>query len=423
MLGLGHGVQGQRDGAAWGRNVEWLTMPPVVAGDKKIVALVAIHDTDHNYIGMEAYGDYTVDWGDGSAPENFLEGVDATHDYSYTDADLYGTEIGRKDAVACTFQGTGDTVTLTAHGWLDGQRVMFTQVNTTTGISANIRYFVRDAAANTFKLAATIDGAAIDLVGDGTGMVFAPGYRQAIVTVTPQDTGDWWYWDGGLVPTGAVDYGASLYLDIVAAGSDLAYIFHSIPGLRLNAYLLERVRILSHNLLSLYFGYSCSSLKVVEIEDMGKRPATAASYSFVGADNLKEFPVIDIGSSTDISTMFSGCSSASEVPLFDTSGVTTAPDMFYACASLRKIPKFDFSNVTNFGSNFATFCRSLQEVEATGISANINFTSCAMSADALNRLFTNLETVVGKTITVTGNPGAATCNTAIATGKGWTVVT
>ena len=46
-----------------------------------------------------------------------------------------------------------------------------------------------------------------------------------------------------------------------------------------------------------------------------------------------------------------------------------------------------------------------------------------MDATALNQLFTDLPTVTAKTIVVTGNPGAATCTTSIATAKGWTVTT
>ena len=46
-----------------------------------------------------------------------------------------------------------------------------------------------------------------------------------------------------------------------------------------------------------------------------------------------------------------------------------------------------------------------------------------LSATSLNDLFTSLGTASGsQTITVTGNPGAPTCNTSIATSKGFTVV-
>ena len=45
----------------------------------------------------------------------------------------------------------------------------------------------------------------------------------------------------------------------------------------------------------------------------------------------------------------------------------------------------------------------------------------AVMALKLNEIYSNLETVTGKTITVTGNYGTASDNPSIATAKGWTV--
>jgi len=75
---------------------------------------------------------------------------------------------------AVTFQVAADTVTLASHGIPDGTPVYFSAISTTTGISIDTKYFVRDTAANTFKLALTVGGAAIDLTGaDGTGTLSA----------------------------------------------------------------------------------------------------------------------------------------------------------------------------------------------------------------------------------------------------------
>lgn len=58
--------------------------------------------------------------------------------------------------------------------------------------------------------------------------------------------------------------------------------------------------------------------------------------------------------------------------------------------------------------------------EGTAIAVSINNNS--LSATALNNFFTALPVASGTcTIVVTGNPGAATCNPAIATAKGYTV--
>ncbi len=56
-----------------------------------------------------------------------------------------------------------------------------------------------------------------------------------------------------------------------------------------------------------------------------------------------------------------------------------------------------------------------------GSSPQVNVSYTSLAAAALNTLFGDLPTVTGKTINITGCPGAATCTRSIATGKGWTV--
>lgn len=68
-----------------------------------------------------------------------------------------------------TFQDTGDTVTLTAHGITAGMRVYFSSITSTTGITANTNYYVINATANTFQLASTLGGSALALTTNGSG--------------------------------------------------------------------------------------------------------------------------------------------------------------------------------------------------------------------------------------------------------------
>lgn len=56
-------------------------------------------------------------------------------------------------------------------------------------------------------------------------------------------------------------------------------------------------------------------------------------------------------------------------------------------------------------------------MKMVGLTGGITVGGNLMSATELNNFFTSLGTAVGApTIIVTGNPGAATCNTAIAKG-------
>lgn len=76
-----------------------------------------------------------------------------------------------KDFVATA---TDDVFTSAGHGYSDGMSVALLAPSTgslPSGVSADTIYYVRDAATNTFKLAASPGGAAINLTVDGAGRV------------------------------------------------------------------------------------------------------------------------------------------------------------------------------------------------------------------------------------------------------------
>lgn len=62
-----------------------------------------------------------------------------------------------------------DVITSAAHGLVDGRPVRFEGVDLPDGMVQGTVYYVRDATTNTFKIAATLGGAAINLLDAGTG--------------------------------------------------------------------------------------------------------------------------------------------------------------------------------------------------------------------------------------------------------------
>tara|TARA_B110000503_G_scaffold134704_1_gene214108 strand:+ start:78 stop:1232 length:1155 start_codon:yes stop_codon:yes gene_type:complete len=80
------------------------------------------------------------------------------------------------------------------------------------------------------------------------------------------------------------------------------------------------------------------------------------------------------------------------------------------------------SSMANNGGCFSGM-KNLEEMIVPGLQNGFTIAGSNMSATALDAMFTSLGTANGsQTITVTGNPGAATCDTSIATNKGFTVV-
>lgn len=59
-------------------------------------------------------------------------------------------------------------ITQPAHGFSDGDTVTPTALGSVTGITIGVVYFIRDATTDTYKLAATINAAAVDLTGADT---------------------------------------------------------------------------------------------------------------------------------------------------------------------------------------------------------------------------------------------------------------
>lgn len=92
-------------------------------------------------------------------------------------------------ALATAATGTADvstdTITRTAHGLANGTKVSFSVLGTVTGVSLNTIYYVVNAATDTFQVAATVGGAAIDLTGTGGSVSFRyPAYVVSIVPST-----------------------------------------------------------------------------------------------------------------------------------------------------------------------------------------------------------------------------------------------
>lgn len=87
------------------------------------------------------------------------------------------------------------------------------------------------------------------------------------------------------------------------------------------------------------------------------------------------------------------------------------------------LEKVNFKNIGSVTDMINMFyaCNSLQSVSLNRLKTTIYLANCKLSATALNNLFTSLGTVSGKTVTISNNYGASTCNRSIAITKGWTV--
>ncbi|MFD3574768.1 DUF5309 family protein [Streptomyces sp. NPDC058644] len=90
-----------------------------------------------------------------------------------------------------------DTVTSTAHGLVDGDRIVFTNTSTATGIVAGRAYFVDQIDVNTFKVSSSSGGAPITL-GTTTGLAYTKPWATDLTPDHVSDLLQMTYDNGGI---------------------------------------------------------------------------------------------------------------------------------------------------------------------------------------------------------------------------------
>lgn len=90
--------------------------------------------------------------------------------YSYEPIGNTLTSLGTTGTPVPTFDSSTDFVTMAAHGFSNGDRVaMYTSGTMPTGLDAGRAYFVINKTTNTFQVAKTYNGSAVDFTTNGTG--------------------------------------------------------------------------------------------------------------------------------------------------------------------------------------------------------------------------------------------------------------
>ena len=197
-----------------------------------------------------------------------------------------------------------------------------------------------------------------------------------------------------------------------------------------NCYCLENVPHINSAKCTIFSGIFSGCYSLRTISSINTANGTDFGSMFGNCYGLRQVPPLNTSRGTNFNGMFNNCNSLESVPVLIVSPIvgtlsTTAyGSMFSFCYSLKEIPEIAFGQTanTNIFSSIFTDCSGLQRIKATGLNQNITLPNPGqLSADELNEIYTNLPTVISKTITVTGNWGTATDNPSIATAKGWTV--
>jgi len=180
-------------------------------------------------------------------------------------------------------------------------------------------------------------------------------------------------------------------------------------------YLSFNRTTIAHSLNDLNpIGASClTDFKCVSVNNIGgSRDLDGASLGF--CNNINSTESTSLCFNADINIL-------GTVTLTD----TNFQRAFQNCTTKKLIFASLPSQPTNMASNGGCFLGmvNLEEMIVPGLQNGFTIAGSNMGATALDAMFTSLGTASGtQTITITGNPGASSCTTSIATLKGFTIV-
>jgi surface protein len=184
------------------------------------------------------------------------------------------------------------------------------------------------------------------------------------------------------------------------------------------------------NVLNMNFTFQqCRSLKTVPLFNTAS--VTTMAQTFNLCSSLRDVPLFNTASVTTMGLMFSECVSLQSVPLFNTASATSLASMFQTCQSLQSIPALSTASITttagsDFGVNFANGANSLDRCQMV-FARTVGFANCQLGVTALVEIFTNLvdrSATTSATITITANWGAALLTAGqrdIALNKNWLI--
>jgi len=465
---------GSGGGGPWVRPA-WPALADLTSTNNVFTAIYGVDSTDSNFVSLLVAtdsGTYTVDWGDGTTDTGIASNVQVNHTYDY--ATITASVVGNYKPVVVTVTTSGGNITTFDLGkdnplgntiaaesvnWLDiaiNASAMTSLIisasligsltvrqnslekitiynNSITNMSyifsglvslQSIAFLMNTTLVNnmtsmfsscrSLKIVPLIDTSAVTNM---SGMFSQCSSLQAVP----------------LFNTGLVNDMSSMFQNCTILQSVPLFNTASVTnmlGMFNGCAFLQSVPLFNTaavtNMANMFDG--CTSLQSVPL--FNTAAVTSMSSMFNNCIILKSVPSFNTVAVTNMASMFAGCASLKIVPLFNTSLVNGnafgggMQNMFNSCYSLQKIPLFITSAIISsarIGSMFSN-CPSLCEGRTNGIRFSISYANCKLSTAALNDIFTGLGTASGtQTITITYNPGAATCTRSIATAKGWTV--
>ena len=358
----------------WVRPSDWLPITKPDGTSQKVVGLFAVFDSESNYVSFTATGAYTVNWGDGSAPENYANNVQCQHKYTFASIDPATTtaEGYRQVVITITPQAGQNLISINFQKY-------HSEVGGNYGYTAWLELYASTSNADVLgglsnwmstqtmipMLKAVYILPCNTVVDNRMGSTMFRGQAENVEYVEisrPNVT--------------LVGAGIFSYLRLIKK-----FNFHSSIKATTTAkdLFLECNSLVEAPMIDLsncpdtsYMFSNCSNLQTVP--QYVTTNVTFMSYMFNGCRSLETVPLLNMQNNTNMQNMFSNCYALKEVPLFNTAKVTSFQSAFGSCENLRSIPSFNTSKVTSFSSAFST-CNQLRDVPLLDTSSCTDFSN------------------------------------------------
>jgi hypothetical protein len=379
---------------AWQRPTGWLALDTVTTGTNNFSGLFAVYELERNVntIQMAGGAGNIIDWGDGTTQSNVSTTL-YTKEYNY--ATIASPVL--VDAAGLNYKMVVVNINLTGVTNLQIER------NTTAVVVPNSRNL-----------------GWLDIALDCATLTFLNVSNQGFSTRLQR----------------------LLIYNVGATLSGLAY-FVQLAALRVLRFPFDKlqttnqtfinnfgdVRDENNQPISVNLAINNASLisfmagsHLTEIGNITSPLSTTFQSTLQNSIVLEKVGNISVPSATNIVNGLNNCHKLKGVINITSSGLlTNINQVVFGCFLLDGLVISDCTNVTN-AVNVLNNCRNLKTLILTGLRVGITVDDCMLDAAAINAFFTSLGTASGsQTIFIRRNPGSATCDTTIATGKGFTV--
>ncbi len=376
-----------------------------------------------NRIAIKAQGAFTIDWGDGSTPENFASGATAEHIYDYGNTNLIPCSEGYKTAKLVLTPQSGQNITLLdlsqrpsvaiASGNYHWSSPILDFVGRLPSLTSLTAFDDNAAGASALRLCRRFWLTDSDSFSSKFSGMFA--LRDCVLVAR-----------NGANISGASNVPAGFsgsfsmiippYIPVFSSTVSFANVFNNCKLLKV-APKWPWATVAS----SLEECFSTSGITRAEI-DIGTK-AINISFLFYNCYSLERV-ALNAPNATTVSRLFVGCHTLTMIDQLNLPNPlpTDLTNLFYQCRSLKVLPELNYTSGHTTSSMFDM--GQLIRAKLPGMATTFDISRQHLGAHALNELFGSLGTVSGQTITVAKNYGISEAgyDRTIATNKGWTVV-